>query len=62
MRKSYSPEFFKTYKEAFNLYENGNWPEAKTKFEEVLKIKDDKPSKLIMDYMSVTYYDVEPDW
>jgi hypothetical protein len=32
MRKPYPPAFFETYKLAFNLYDEGNWKEAKKKF------------------------------
>lgn len=33
MRTMYSKEFFETYKEAFELYETGDWFSAKDKFE-----------------------------
>ena len=52
MRKPFSQEFFKTYKDAFAFYENGDWPSAFIEFEKVLQIREDKPSRLIIDFMA----------
>ena len=62
MRKMYSQEFFETYKEAFDLYEIGDWPSAREKFEKVLTIRNDKPSKLILDFMAENNFNAIENW
>ena len=44
MRKPYPEKFFETYNTAFNLYDEGDWKEAKKKFKEVIALREDKPS------------------
>ena len=57
MRTPFPKEFGKRWNEGFKHYLKGRFLEAKREFEKVLEIKaDDKPSKLLLDYMKSMEY------
>jgi len=64
MRKPFSEEFFKRFKEGYKLFERGNWSEAKKVFEMISAIKGciDFPTKNLLAVMEETNYNAPADW
>ena len=64
MRQNFNPKFLRRYEIGVKLYLEGFWPEAKLILEDVIRIKccDDKPTNLLLKFMSKFNYTVPDDW
>jgi class 3 adenylate cyclase len=55
-------EFYKTHYKAMHEYLNGDWLAAKRNFQRCLEYIDDKPTKVVMEYMNSYNYIAPENW